>query len=191
MVPQDRRLGMSADTIDLEFSDLDADIAPPDIAPLLCHEPGCTNPVTKPARGRTPKFCDEHKGRRGVTVNNKSRASGKTWARATEIETHLKSSIATIGNLVEHFVDETDGALISEHAPNIIHELVELAKDDKKLQDWLVWLSAPGKYGPLMMATMPLVTGMYLNHAAKAAMKRAERERIREAQEMGFSEGVN
>lgn len=186
---------MSTETIDLEFSDL-TDAAPdisvaPDIAPLMCHEPGCTNSVVKPPRGRTPRYCPEHKSGARVSANNKSRASGKTWTRATEIETHLKSSIATIGNLTEHFLDATDGQLIKEYSPDIIHELVELAKDDKKLQDWLVWLSAPGKYGPLIMATMPLVTGIYFNHAAKAAVRRAAREEMLAAQETGFTEGVN
>ena len=180
------------ETVDIDFSDLE-DIAPvvPDVAPLVCHEPGCTNPVVKPPRGRTPRYCPEHKSGAKASSNNKSRASGKSWSRATEIETHLKSSIATIGNLTEHFLDATDGALIKEYSPDIIHELVELAKDDKKLQDWLVWLSAPGKYGPLLMATMPLVTGIYFNHAAKAAQKRAAREEMLAAQATGFSEGVN
>lgn len=150
-----------------------------DEAPLVCHEPGCTNPVVKPARGRTPKFCPEHKsGSRSNTT--KSKASGKSWPRAVEIETHLSNTITTLGGLTGHFYDATDGELIQEHGPKIIHELVELAKDDKNLQRWLIWLSAPGKYGPLASSVMALAVPLYLNHAVKNAAKRAAMEQERE-----------
>ena len=169
-------------TVDIDPSELDdSPIIPLDIAPLICQEPGCTNAVNKPPRGRTPKFCDEHKSRPKTANNsNKSKASGKSWTRATEIETHLSNSVLTVGSLTGHFVDETDGELIKQFGPNIVHELVELAKDDKRLQEWLVWLSAPGKYGPLVASISALIVPIYLNHAAKAALARAARQQAAE-----------
>lgn len=151
-----------------EAIDLD-DVAPVitgenDIAPLRCQQSGCTEPVTKPARGRTPKYCEDHKRGSGTPrPNNKSSLSGKSWPKATEIETLLNKYVVGLSFGIT-FVNPVDGTIILEKAPDVVHELVELAKDDIQLRKYLEWLAAPGKYTPLTMACTALIFPILENH---------------------------
>lgn len=146
----------------------DNDIAPAiksregDTAPLLCQHPGCTNAVTKPARGRTPRFCDEHKTTRTGT-GSRSATSGKSWVRATEIENILTQYVKGIGAGLS-LLNAVDGSVIAEGGPAVIHELVELAKTDKNIRKYLEWLATPGKYAPLTLATMSVALPILANH---------------------------
>jgi hypothetical protein len=133
-----------------------------DSSPLRCQKPGCSNSVTKPARGRTPKFCDEHKGSTPGT-GNKSGLSGKSWPRATEIETLLTNYVIGLAFTVG-FANAEDGRIIAEKAPAVIHELVVLAIDDRNLRKYLEWLATPGKYAPLTMACFSLILPILQNH---------------------------
>jgi len=145
----------------------EADIAPVlpdnsgDSKPLMCAEPGCTNGITKPVRGRVPKFCEEHKG--GRRNSSKSDTSGKSWTRAVEVENLLKSYVIGIGTATK-FVNKVDGDIICAKAPDVVHELVELAKSDKNLQKYLLWLATPGRYAPLTMAVMGVAIPIMANH---------------------------
>jgi hypothetical protein len=139
-------------------------LADSDPAPLRCGVDGCSNPIIKPARGRTPKFCDEHKGNRGTNhTSSRSKASGKSWPQAAAIETYLNSIVEFAAKPVGHF-NEMDGAILALQGPNVVHELIELAKDDKQLQKYLTALASPGKYGPLMMACSSLILPIMANH---------------------------
>lgn len=133
-------------------------IGPDDKAPLRCQEPGCTNAVTKPARGRTPKFCDEHK----PASKAGTRSSG-SWPKANETEISLNRIIGGIGAGLSLF-NEVDGSVIATGGPSVVHELVELAKSDKTLRKYLEWIAAPGKYGPLTMALMGVIFPIAMNH---------------------------
>lgn len=145
----------------------ETDIAPElgsassDVAPGICAKPGCVNGITKPARGRAPKYCDEHKGQRGNS--SKSESTGKSWARAVEVESLLTSYVDGIG-LAVSFLDEFDGKVIRTKAPAVVHELVELAKSDKTLQKYLLWMATPGRYAPLTMAVMSVAIPIMANH---------------------------
>ena len=154
---------------------IEAESAADDVAPLRCQHPGCTNAVIKPARGRTPKYCDEHKGSRPNAGSNRSKASGKTWAKATEVETHLTKYTTLIalalGGAAFSMADEhlsatlaADASIVAKQAPPVVHELVELAKDDKNLQRVLETLAAPSKYSGLTMAVIGLVVPLLGNH---------------------------
>lgn len=133
-----------------------------DSAPNRCQKPGCSNSVTKPARGRTPKFCDEHKGSTPGSGTVKG-ISGKSWPRATEIEKLLTDYVIGIGFAVS-LAHPEDGAVITEKAPAIVHELVVLAIDDRNLRKYLEWLATPGKYAPLTMAVFALIFPILQNH---------------------------
>lgn len=138
-----------------------------DAEPLRCQKPGCTNAVVKPARGRTPKFCAEHK--RGPGSSNKSERSGATWSRAKEVESILNEYIghATVGFVFAAKFDpafKKDALVVGSKAPSVVHELVELAKDDKNLRRTLELITAPGKYGPLTVAILGLVIPIMQNH---------------------------
>jgi hypothetical protein len=133
-----------------------------DSAPQRCQLPGCTTAVTKPARGRTPKFCDEHKGSKAGPGSTKG-ISGKSWPRATEIENLLTNYIIGLSFGVA-FVNAEDGVIIREKAPAVVHELVVLAVDDRNLRRYLEWLATPGKYAPLTMACFSLIFPILQNH---------------------------
>ena len=57
-----------------------------------------------------------------------------------------------------------DGKTLELTGPQIVREIVELAKVDKKLQTLLERLTAPGKYAPLIWAVIPLCLGVAANH---------------------------
>lgn len=154
---------LPGEVFELEELDLTAPQTPEDTPPNRCKEPGCTNGVIKPARGRTPEYCPEHKAGANRGASNKSKASGKSWPKAAEVEKHLTDSLVLMGKGVS-FLNEVDGTIIQMQGPAVIHELVELAKDDKTLQRYLLWLASPGKYGPLLMATSGLLLPILANH---------------------------
>lgn len=133
-----------------------------DTAPLVCQFDGCTNGVTKPARGATPKFCPEHKGARRPS-GSKSSVSNKSWPRAKEIETILNQTLG-YATIPVAFFNVDDAEIIGAKGPKVIHELVELAKDDKNLQNALVMIATPGKYGPITAAVLGLVVPILANH---------------------------
>lgn len=153
-----------------ELPDTDITI-PEDVAPLRCQHDGCTNGVTKPARGRVPKYCDVHKASNSRNTGSRSNASGKSWPRAKEIETHLTDSLILMGKGVG-LLNEFDGAVIQAQGPAVVTALVELAKDDKTLQRYLVWMASPGKYGPLLMACGSVVFPILMNHNMLPGMGR-------------------
>jgi len=144
--------------------DVDPDLlgASADAAPNRCGQDGCTNGVTKPARGRSPKYCDDHKATDARTTS-RSKASGKSWPKAAEVEKHLTDSLVLAGKGIS-FLNEVDGFILQTNGPAVIHELVELAKDDKTLQKYLLWIASPGKYGPLAMACSALIIPILANH---------------------------
>lgn len=148
---------------------LDIDPASKDTAPARCAYDGCTNGLVKPAggRGRPPKFCDEHKGGKGAPqekfASGKSSLSGKSWPKAAEVETLLTRYVTGMG-IALSFVHEKDGQVVAQGGPDVVHELVELAKDERELRKYLEWLTAPGKYSGLIIAVGAIVIPIMSNH---------------------------
>ena len=155
-----------SEVFEIDLADVPPELAAAhnDKAPLACAEPGCGNGVVKPARGRTPKFCDDHKAGKSQQ-SNRSATSGKSWPRATEVENILLQGIAGVSvglMLVPAFAE--DGAVLDEKLPAVIHELVELAKTDRRLRKYLEYLATPGKYAPLTLACISVVIPIMANH---------------------------
>lgn len=156
---------MSTDVFEIDLDDVPPEIlaAHKDSPPLACQHDGCGNGVVKPARGRTPKFCDEHKGK--PAQSNRSATSGKSWPRAVEVENILCQGIAGVSMglmLVPSMAD--DGLVLDEKMPAVIHELIELAKTDRRLRKYLEYLATPGKYAPLTLACISVVIPIMANH---------------------------
>ena len=151
----------------LEMSETDfealAGEAANDAPPLMCAEPGCLNSIDKPARGRPAKFCPEHKPSRNVNASARAKSRGG-WAKAVEVENALilLTQAAAAGLMFTAL--KADGKTLDLTGPQIVHEVVELAKSDKKMQVWLERLTAPGKYAPLVWAVIPLCMGIAANH---------------------------
>lgn len=164
---------MSAATLEvlsLDVLDLPAATTGTDKAPGVCATDGCSNGVPKPAggRGRPPKFCDEHKGGKGAPKQDgfntaRSPLSGKSWPRAAEVETLLTQYVNGLG-IALSFVHEKDGQVIVAGGPDVVHELVELAKDERSLRKYLEWLTTPGKYAPLTLAVAGIAIPLLSNH---------------------------
>lgn len=164
---------MSAATLEvLDLDVLDVTASPTasaagDTAPKQCEKAGCTNGVPKTGRGRPPKFCDEHKSGAPKTeekfTTSKSSLSGKSWPKAAEVETLLTKYVSMLGVALQ-FVHEKDGQVIIIGGPDVVHELVELAKDERQLRKYLEWLTAPGKYAPLTLAVAAIVIPIMSNH---------------------------
>ena len=158
---------------DLESGVTFEPLAESDSEPLRCTEPGCTNAIEYSGRGRKPTKCPEHKrsGNSGTRANNKSAASGKSWARATEVKTHLDGYVAPINlallglaQFTQNAAFIADGAVIAKQLPAVNTELVELAKDDKDLQKVLESIALPTKYAPLMLSLFGLAVPILANH---------------------------
>ena len=162
-----------ADTFVLNSSDKDAapgtaTKAAKDVAPVTCEFVGCQNPVKKSPTGRPAKYCPEHAGGRAKTSPNKSALTGKTWSEAAEVEAILKQFVGTLSMGIS-LVNAEDGKIIAKGGPDVVHELVELAKDDVNLRKYLTSLTAPGKYGPLVMASLfGVIIPIMANHGMLA-----------------------
>lgn len=128
---------------------------PDDKAPIRCHSEGCTNEVVKPARGRTPKYCPEH------TASKPQRSTG--WKNSAEIESVLSNYVRGLGSGLK-IINQVDGAVIVDSGPAVVHELVVLARTNMKLRKYLLWLSAPGKYAPLVIASAAVIIPIAANH---------------------------
>lgn len=157
MLDADSLLPMT-DVLEDKLPDFAATSRATDTEPVRCQEPGCTNEVIKPARGRTPKFCPEHKRTVGKGATRSS------WPRAAEIEKLLNTYILGIGGGLTLTKFKADGEVLVLHGSGVVHEVVELARSDKKLRHVLELLATPGRYGPLALAVMPLILGVMANH---------------------------
>lgn len=153
---------VATEMFELAESDIAPDM-PDDKAPLACQEDGCANGIVKPARGRTPKYCGEHKGAGNRSTGSRSATTGKSWSQAKEVETLLTQYVVGVGTGVK-FLNEFDGTVIVQSGPAVVHELVELAKSDKNLQKYLLWFATPGRYGPLLMALGGVALPIMMNH---------------------------
>lgn len=146
--------------------DLDpSDLRDTDSAPNRCNYPGCNEAVIRTGKGgRPPKYCPDHKDKRPPkTSGAKSQTSGKSWNRASEIEGILNKYVAGAGWTIQ-LVNPADGKIVADNGPAVIHELVELAKDDTRLRKPLEFLATPGKYGPLGIAVLAVLVPILANH---------------------------
>ncbi len=131
-----------------------------DAEPLMCQFSGCENTVKKPARGKTPIYCPEH---RGNTASTRTRTAGKAWPKSEQVKELLHTYVNGIAFGVGVF-DQTDRLIIETKGPAVVDELVELAKTDKTLRKYLEWIATPGKYAPLTVAVGSLLLPIAINH---------------------------
>lgn len=131
----------------------------------LCGKPGCPNEVTKPAKGPYSKYCDEHRGTRAArgTGGNRTSYTRKSWGRAGDVEKSLTTYVQLLGGAVT-FVDAKDGTAVTKYGPAVVHEIVELAREDMRIRKYLELLSTPGKYGPLVFALASMALPILANH---------------------------
>jgi hypothetical protein len=138
------------------------DVAPlrdTDTAPIRCAFDGCSNEVVKPARGRTPKFCPEHKANpvKGAATKKAS------WPKAEAVELALARYLDGFSFVVS-MVNPADGQVIASGSGPVAKELVELGRVDKQWRGYLEKITSPGKYGPLVLSLMPITIGIMANH---------------------------
>lgn len=144
----------------LPDEDIPPDIPPPDDAePSRCQFDGCSNSVVKPARGRTPKYCPDHRKQTGTSSGRRSAG----WSAADDIERILNRYFTGLAFTVT-LVNPTDGSIIAEGSEAVVHELVELGRQDKTWRKYLEMLAKPGKYGPLTIASATIIIPIMANH---------------------------
>lgn len=126
-----------------------------------CQMPGCENTVTKPARGRSPKYCDEHRGTRSA---GSSETKLPNWPNAATVEDALKRYFSTLSFTIT-LVNPEDGRIIAEGGDAVAVALVNLGRKDKQWRKWLERAAAPGKYGELIVALgFGIVVPVMANH---------------------------
>lgn len=99
------------------------------------------------------------------------RSVGPVWKEAAAIEKTLTSTIESLG-LGVGFINKIDGEIIGEGAPALAKALVDLATVDPRYRKMIAGASAPGKYGPLLMAIGGIGFPIMKNHAAIALAKK-------------------
>lgn len=141
---------------------LGEDDIPPltDISPIRCLHEGCTNTVQKPSRGRTPKFCEEHRGSKAKSGGTSTRAK---WPQGDDIQVILASYLDNLA-LGITLINPADGQIIAEGSDKVAKALVDVGRQDKNWRKWLEKIATPGKYGPLVGALAPMVIAIMANH---------------------------
>lgn len=139
-----------------------------------CAVVGCENETARTPTGRKGKYCEEHNtsAKRAGLTSGKARKSNRTgWSKAPEVETALNQfanflaiGVAALGTTSKNEKLIKDGQILQVGLPNVNHELVELAKKDPSFRKYLEWLSAPGKYGGLIAASLAIAVPIMNNH---------------------------
>lgn len=137
-----------------------------DSAPKICAEPGCMNPVGTTPTGRKAKYCDDHKSaanRSGTASKTARPRKRSSWPEKESVRQSLLTltSFAGAGLSV---INKFDGKVVRDGGPNVVNALVDLAEDDKRLRRYLNMFTGPGKYGPLVLATLGVVIPIMANH---------------------------
>lgn len=159
---------LTPDTLpNLDFESVFANTsAAKDETPRLCGEPGCTNEVVKGARGPAPKFCPEHKP--ATRAKSATATNRRGWANGANVEKNLVASVEVMAGALLFLPHGSplylDGSALYASGPKIVHELVVLAEEDKRLRATLEKLAAPGKFGPLVLACGSLILTVTANH---------------------------
>lgn len=130
-----------------------------DAEPLRCQHPGCTNSVTKPARGRTPKFCDDHKSTSPKSTGTRQ----ASWPKAEQVQTALAFYLSLMGAGVS-FIDPFDGRCIAKGKDDVAREIVTLCRPNSKARKVLEAIALPGRYADLAAALVPVIVPMLAHH---------------------------
>ena len=123
-----------------------------DLEDLIDTPPGKRGPGRP--KGYSPKADKAPKG---------NTPKGNNWASAKAIEVSLNETIMGIGLGVK-LLNSFDGEIIIDGAPKLSKALVDLATNDPRYRKYLESASAPGKYGPLLMAVGGIALPIAMNH---------------------------
>jgi hypothetical protein len=133
-------------TITREDIPPDRDDAENDTAPSRCQFDGCMNEVVKPARGRSPKYCPEHRATQGTGKGTGPKTP--SWPKAKLVHDALTRYIGLTGTGIM-FLNVDDGKVIANGADEVATAIVNIGMVDKSWRKSLELLATPGKYGEL------------------------------------------
>lgn len=91
------------------------------------------------------------------------RAPKSQWSEEASVIRSLNTTIEAIG-LGVGLLNKFDGNAITAGGPDLVEALVNLGRDDKRFRRYLEAMSAPGKYGPIVMATGAIALPIAANH---------------------------
>ena len=86
-----------------------------------------------------------------------------SWPEEAGVIRSLTTSLEAIG-LGVGLLNKVDGESIIAGAPGLVEAMVNLGRDDKRMRKYLEAMSAPGKYGPIIMATGSILLPIAANH---------------------------
>lgn len=138
-----------------------------DKGPKRCAEPGCANPVGETPTGRKAKYCDDHKDAKNRSGNApKNPRLGRkrsSWPQKEAVRSSLNQLVMFAGGGLS-VINKVDGQTVMMGGPALVTALVDLAEEDKTIRRYLDFLSKPGKYGPLILASMGIIIPILANH---------------------------
>jgi len=124
--------------------------------------PPFSDPEDKPRKGRPPGA----KNKISSTSDKAPRgpkAPRAQWPEEASVVRSLNTSLEAIG-LGVSLLNKVDGEAIISGSPDLVEALVNLGRDDKRFRRYLEAMSAPGKYGPIIMASGSILLPIAANH---------------------------
>ena len=102
-------------------------------------------------------FAPKDKAPKGI------KAPRAQWSEEASVVRSLNTSLELIG-LGVTIINVIDGEAIISGSPALVEALVNLGRDDKRFRRYLEAMSAPGKYGPIVMASGSILLPIAANH---------------------------
>lgn len=130
--------------------------------------PVCGEPILSTGRGRPAKMHPECRKSSGSADKNSSpasapRKSAGNWPMAATVENALNDLFSYAGMGLT-LVNPADGSAVAAGGPAVSKALVDLGRTDKKLRRYLEMVATPGKYGPLILASLGIIVPVMVNH---------------------------
>lgn len=119
----------------------------------------CGAPLSYGGRGRKPRFCDEHKPRRG-SASSSTRGSSGIVARAI---TELEAVYGTAG-LGLRYVDKISGEIVYNNRAELAESWRMLLDTNKKVRDLFAKIEGSAAWLPLITTHVNLIASIWIAH---------------------------
>lgn len=154
---------------------------------LEVDNPPFSDPDTEPKRkGRPPGAKNKVSSAPTDRAPKGMRAPKSQWLQEASVIRSLNTTIEAIG-LGVGLLNQIDGNAITAGGPDLVEALVNLGRDDKRFRRYLEAMSAPGKYGPIVMATGAIALPIAANHGLFNMFSKSKSDNLRDTQEPSAS----
>ena len=101
--------------------------------------------------------------RKNDTAPKKTGLPKASWPKAAGVGRSLQVSFDGIA-LGVALLNQKDALAIEEGAPDLIAAMIELGTNDSRYRRYLEAMAAPGKFGPIIIASSAIVLPIAANH---------------------------